>query len=914
MTKSPRRILIVDDIGESSEEYKHQLNQDANFACQISIEPYNIQTFAFCYSQQLDGIILDLHSSHGDSLNFLSQLKKHLGENCPPIVVVGSDDAEVAVRAFKNGATDYLIGDRISPDDLRLAIRRAIESAQLKGKLQRDWAQFQISVENMMDCFGIFSSLRDESGQIEDFRIDYLNEAACENNCMKKEMQLGRGLCELLPNHRESGLFDKYCRLVKTGKPLIEESLVYEDTYGEQRLVRAFDIRATKFEDGFVASWRDVTSRKRLELELNQTVNQLRQEQNRLQRLINTAPIGIGIGSVNGEVKMINDAMLRLHGLTREEFEQAGMNWRQFIPPEEVDRTEREMAQFREQGFVPSREKLLLRRDGTRVPVWISGIRWLEGTDEHVSYAVDLTQLKQTEAALRQSEDRLRMAIESAQLGTWDWNLVTERLIWDKGCKAMFGLPADVEVTIETFYAGLHPEDRDRLEKLVRASLNPEGNGNYDTEYRTIGIQDGIERWIAAKGQVYFDGKGTPLRFVGTVLNITEQKQAQALRERLLKREQAAREEAEHANHLKDEFLAILSHELRTPLNPILGWANLLQSGKFSETQTNTALATIERNARLQSQLIDDLLDVARILRGKLVIKEKATDLAQVIENALDTLRTAAEVKSISLEADLPSIGQISGDAARLQQIVWNLLTNAIKFTPRGGRVKVCLKRVENQAQVTVSDTGKGISAEFLPQIFESFRQQDVSINRQFGGLGLGLAIVRYLVKAHQGTITAHSPGEGQGATFTVSFPLLNLQLENRQGEEPKGSDIDLTGVRVLAVDDEPDAREVLAASLTHYGAEVTVATSAMEALEIFEAFQPDVLVSDIGMPEVDGYSLIEKIRALPPEKGGEVNAIALTAYAREENRQQALTSGYQAHIAKPLEPAAFVQLVAELS
>jgi signal transduction histidine kinase/ActR/RegA family two-component response regulator len=396
--------------------------------------------------------------------------------------------------------------------------------------------------------------------------------------------------------------------------------------------------------------------------------------------------------------------------------------------------------------------------------------------------------------------------------------------------------------------------------------------------------------------------------------DLIEQQQSEIERQELLVRERSAREEAEQANRVKDEFLSILSHELRSPLNPILGWANLLQTRKFDETRLNKALATIERSARVQAQLIDDLLDVARILRGKMNLQSSLINLSEIIDAALETVQSTATAKSISLQAEALPTGQVSGDPVRLQQIVWNLLSNAVKFTPQGGQVTIQLEPVGNQAQITVSDTGKGISPDFLPHIFESFRQQDASITRQFGGLGLGLAIVRYLVEAHGGTITADSPGEGQGATFRLRFPLVQVEPEKSSTTEQQDSELDLTGIQVLVVDDELEARELLGAVLTIYGAQVRTATSATETLTLLETFQPDVLVSDISMPNMDGYALIQRIRALPAEAGGNVSAIALTAYAKEEDQQRALESGYQVHLTKPLEPKELVQAVVNLA
>jgi CheY-like chemotaxis protein len=337
-----------------------------------------------------------------------------------------------------------------------------------------------------------------------------------------------------------------------------------------------------------------------------------------------------------------------------------------------------------------------------------------------------------------------------------------------------------------------------------------------------------------------------------------------------------------------------------------------MQTHKLNATKTAQALETIERNAKLQAQLIDDLLDVAKILRGKLSLDAAPVNLVFVIESALDTVRTAAVAKSILLQPTLPQIGQISGDAARLQQVVWNLLSNAIKFTPMGGQVAIRLEQVGNQAQITVTDTGKGINPDFLPYIFESFRQEDFSTTRKYGGLGLGLAIVRTVVEAHGGMIFADSLGEGQGATFSVQFPLIEA-LETIQHEQLPEAEPDLTGIRVLTIDDEADARELFTVLLSQYGAEVLSVASAAAFLASLESFAPDVLVSDIGMPEIDGYTLLEQVRSLPPEHGGQIPAIALTAYAREEDQERCLAAGFQYHIPKPIDLGRLVQAVFNL-
>ncbi|HEY9879290.1 MAG TPA: ATP-binding protein [Leptolyngbyaceae cyanobacterium] len=399
------------------------------------------------------------------------------------------------------------------------------------------------------------------------------------------------------------------------------------------------------------------------------------------------------------------------------------------------------------------------------------------------------------------------------------------------------------------------------------------------------------------------------------VLALTQQCAQAIVRAQLYAAEQKARADAEHANRIKDEFLAILSHELRSPLNPILGWIRLLQTQQLDQATTERAMATIERNAKLQAQLVEDLLDMSRILRGKLTLTVAPVSLESTVYAALETVQLAAEAKMLQIQTNIvPPVPQILGDANRLQQVVWNLLSNAVKFTPAGGQVEVTLETLNAHAQITVSDTGAGIKPNFLPHVFESFRQADGGTTRQFGGLGLGLAIVRQLVEAHGGSIKADSPGEGLGATFTVQLPLLSTEPEIGQSDGPQQGELDLTGICVLVVDDEPDAREFLTVLLRQYGAEVLTVASAAEVLSALESSQPDVLVSDVGMPEVDGYTLIRQIRALPPEKGGQIPAIALTAYAREEDQQQALASGFQQHLSKPVDLDQLISSVWKLS
>lgn len=390
-----------------------------------------------------------------------------------------------------------------------------------------------------------------------------------------------------------------------------------------------------------------------------------------------------------------------------------------------------------------------------------------------------------------------------------------------------------------------------------------------------------------------------------------------------LEREQAARTQAETADRLKEEFLATVSHELRTPLSAILGWASMLNFSKLDTETTSNALSVIERNAKAQAKIVGDILDVSSIVKGKLRIDARPVEFANIVRSAVDTLQLAADAKAISLSVSLdPEAGVVAADPDRLQQIVWNLVANAIKFTPMGGRVVVQLARAGSHLVLTVSDNGTGIDSEFLPHVFERFRQADSSTTRKHGGLGLGLAIVRHLVELHGGTVSVESSGTGQGAKFTVRLPAaavptptpIDLVVQTDEDANGDSAEVpDLAGLRVLLVDDEPDTLEILRVMLNQFGANVRGAASTNDALEAFLAWKPDVLVSDLGMPGEDGFALIGKVRALTPEQGGDIPAAALTAHVREEDRTKALAAGYQTHLKKPVDPTKLAAAVARL-
>ncbi|MEP1076282.1 ATP-binding protein [Leptolyngbya sp. PL-A3] len=472
----------------------------------------------------------------------------------------------------------------------------------------------------------------------------------------------------------------------------------------------------------------------------------------------------------------------------------------------------------------------------------------------------------------------------------------------------------------------------------VARALKGETVSNYEAQ---IHRRDTGKIWFGSyNGTPVRDKQGQIILVVVTIRDVTEQRQAQLALARSLAAEQAARADAEAANRIKDEFLAVLSHELRTPLNPILGWSKMLRSRQYDAATTARALETIERNAQLQTQLIEDLLDVSRILQGKLRLDSQPLDLANIIHAAVETIRLAANTKSVQIHIDVESdIGKVSGDSGRLQQVAWNLLSNAVKFTPVGGQIDVKLEKVmgpgklledtvsayspfamPHYAQIQVTDTGQGIDPEFLPYVFDTFRQADGATTRRFGGLGLGLAIARHIVELHGGTIAAMSLGDGKGATFVVRLPILQEALQKggrspTQDATPMSPSLHtpLKGLRILLLDDEQDTRDFFLFVLEQAGATVMAAATAKDALQTLVRHKPDVLLSDIGMPEMDGYMFIKHVRALPSQQGGAIPAIALTAYAGELNYQQAIAAGFQKHLAKPVEPEALVQAILAL-
>jgi len=568
----------------------------------------------------------------------------------------------------------------------------------------------------------------------------------------------------------------------------------------------------------------------------------------------------------------------------------------------------------------------------------------------------NISEPRRAQEGLRTSEIRYRRLFESARDGILILNATTLKITdVNPFMTELLGYSGEEFLGKELWEIGLF-SDKEASQQAFR-ELQVEGYLRY--EDLPLQTTEGKIREVEFVSNVYEEDGHHVIQC--NIRDITDRKRAEEERRLFLANAEAARAEADIANGIKDEFLATLSHELRTPLTSILGWSQLLTNGNLDEQGSKRAIETIVRNARAQRQLIDDLLDISRIITGKLRLDVRPVELAPTIEAVVDGVRPAADARNIHLQTALdPRVGPISGDPDRLQQIIWNLLSNAIKFTPEGGSVQVrlnctdsagCRARTHSagtpvehlgwgairawvddgqpalgsgsHVEITVSDTGQGIAPELLLHVFDRFRQSASSNTLKHGGLGLGLSIVRQLVELHGGTVAAESPGEGEGATFTVILPVRSLNHKTRDvaktrpviaGNTSTERQPSLNGLRVLVVDDEPDSCELVAAVLTGRGAEVVSFGSAIKALEELERQPFDVLVSDIRMPEMDGYALISKVRQLPAERGGRIPAAALTAYAGIEDRGRVLSAGYQMHIPKPVEPAELTTVVASLA
>jgi PAS domain S-box-containing protein len=619
------------------------------------------------------------------------------------------------------------------------------------------------------------------------------------------------------------------------------------------------------------------------------------------------------------QILAVNEAMVRLYGYGRDEFR--ALTMKEIHPPEEFSKWVEYVKHIPE---VPNASQWRHNKRDQR-PIVVETI-WQEmrfqGHKAILFFIQDITEQVKAEAALQANEKRLRILADTIPVMVWASGIDKLCTFFNQHWLDFTGRTLAEELG-KGWTENVHPDDLSRVLEISATCF--EARKAYSMDYR-LRRHDGQYCWILDKGVPRYSETGVFEGYIGSCIDITDRKLVEGEREYLLNREQRARAEAEAANRAKDEFLAVVSHELRAPLNAMLGWSRILQYKQVDEATQTMALETIERSARMQAQIIEDLLDTARIISGKLRIEVQPLNLAPVIKTAVDIMRPAAEAKGIEISVSLYSEADIiTGDSERLQQVVWNLVSNAIKFTPRGGRVEVLLQRVDPYIQIAVKDSGQGIKPEMIPYVFDRFYQVDNSSTRRHSGLGLGLSLVRHLVELHGGTISADSLGENRGTTFTVNLPLRAVRSSTQKEASYAAHNnllldlnLRLDNLWVLAVDDEPDARELLTTLLKQCGAEVTSVASAEAALQVLMECEagrlPDIIVSDIGMPEEDGYSLIKRVRQSAPESGGHIPAVALTAYGRATDRVKALAAGFQSHVPKPVDLTELIMVIASLT
>ncbi len=775
-------------------------------------------------------------------------------------------------------------------------IALGIERNRAEEKIRQSEESYRILAETASDAI-----IRIDASST----IEFVNTAAERIFGYAPEEMVGQSLTMLMPEEMRQKHRAGFGRYLKTGKRNLNWESIEVPARHKDGHHFPLEISFGEYHhDGkrfFIGIARDITERRQAE-------KLLRESEERFAKAFNSSPLSITITSLKtGKLIEVNETFVDITGYSREDAIGQTTAELGLWQPSERDA---ELAVIASEGQISNSEYRFRMKDGSEI-VGLLSAELLEIGGEPCALTViqDITTRKRAEELIRESEEKFRNLANSISQFAWMTD-ASGFIFWYNNRWFEYTGTTLEEMQGWGWQEVHHPEEVERVTEKFKQHI---ASGEIWEDTFPLRSKTGEFRWFLSRALPIRDENGNIVRWFGTNTDIEEVRQA--------------RLQAETANRLKDEFLATVSHELRTPLNAILGWSSMLQSDKTNDETKARANEIIYRNAKSQAQLIEDLLDVSRIITGKLKLEPHRVEFVSVIKSAVDTIRPAVDAKSIELETNIDGEScVIGGDTQRLQQIVWNLISNAVKFTPEGGKVAIKLENKDTRARLTVSDTGKGIEAEFLPFIFERFRQEDASSTRRHGGLGLGLAIVRHLVELHGGTIAATSAGENLGSIFTVELPLTSAgdKLPDGEARNLRESLSDgfsganqtkkqMSGVCVLLVDDELDTLLMLDTALTAEGADVRVASSAADAFEILQNWKPDVIISDIAMPIEDGYSLIKKVRELVPGEGGLTPAIAMTAYVRLEDRMRVLASGFQMYVPKPAEPAEIMKAINSL-
>ncbi|SKB16143.1 Multi-sensor signal transduction histidine kinase (fragment) [Planktothrix sp. PCC 11201] len=914
------QILLVDDSPDLCNYVQRLLSKKY----QIKAVNSGLAALESIREEKPDLVITDVIMPELNGFELLQILRHDPDTQRIPIILLSARAGENAlIEGLEAKADDYLIKP-FSARELLARVRSILEMTRLR---QEATIREQELINTKARVIDILESITDGFLSLDhQWQLTYVNGASERLSGKTREELLGRNFWDIYSHLLGFKCKEKLRQVIQTQVADHFETCLVEDNLW-------YEVHVYPYEQGLAIYWRDITKRKQAELTL------LKSEE-RLRVALKSAPITL----------FNQDQTLRytwVHNPTLHQSDQEiiGNTDFELLPQEGAARLTQLKRRVLETG-IGTREEVPIFSQGQQYYFDLTIEPLYNPNHEIIGItcaAVDISDYKRIELALRQSEtqataraEELKTFMETVPAAVWiahdpqchqmTANRAAHELVQLPSGSVVTATPEDgsypFEFKIQRRGQDIPPEDL----PMQQAGRTGE---NIESEFEFV-FENGEVRFIYGRAVPLRDEVGEIRGVIGAFLDVSDRKRVEQEREQLLIREQAAREQAEMTNRIKDEFLTVLSHELRSPLNPILGWTKLLQTRKFDSQGTARALETIERNAKLQTQLIEDLLDISRMLRGNMVLHKQPVNLITIITSAIETFKLAAEAKEIQVRFEIAQNSGFSslliyvlGDETRLQQIIWNLLSNAIKFTPPGGIVEIYLKSGEDQVQIQVKDTGIGINPQFLPYVFDYFRQQDGTNTRKFGGLGLGLAIVRHLTELHGGTVSANSLGENLGATFSVQLPLMKsvetcpgeampnigTSLKPPPAQNPVINSINLTGLRVLAIDDQAETRALVESILTQAGAQVKMAGSAQEALLMIQEFSPDVLVSDMGMPDMEAYIFGDEVR-----NRSSIPVIGLTANPEETKGSLTRDTRFQIHLAKPIVANELVACVATLT